>query len=121
MKIVRGSDSQAKQGTTFSGKATLTPMATAQEAGGMKLTVVNFEDGAVTNWHVHPGEQILYILEGQGRVGDEEKQWSVEPGDVIHIGPGERHWHGAAEGQNMCHISVTNVGPPVWEDHAPNL
>ncbi len=52
---------------------------------------------------------------------DEEKQWAVEPGDVIHIGPGERHWHGAAEGHNMTHISVTTVGSPIWEDHAPDL
>lgn len=121
MKIVRNSDGQSKQGTTFSGKATLTPMITAQQVGGMQLSVVEFEDGAVTNWHKHPGEQILYILEGKGRVGDEEKHWAVEPGDVIHIGPGERHWHGAAAGHNMCHISVTNVGSPIWEDHAPDL
>ncbi len=121
MKIVRSSDGQAKRGTTFSGKATLTPMVVAQQEGGVKLTMVTFEDGAVTNWHEHPGEQILYITEGKGRVGDEEKQWAVEPGDVIYIGPGERHWHGAAEGHNMTHISVTNVGPPIWEDHAPDL
>jgi quercetin dioxygenase-like cupin family protein len=121
MKIVRNSDGQPKQGSTFSGKATLAPMVRAQKEGGMGLTMVNFEDGAVTNWHTHPGEQILYVMSGKGRVGDEEAQWDVEPGDVIHFGPGERHWHGAAAGHNMCHISVTNVGPPVWEDHAPDL
>lgn len=121
MKIARSSDGQPKQGTTFSGKAMLAPMITAQQPGGLQLTVVNFEDGAVTNWHIHPGEQILYILEGKGRVGNEQSQWEVEPGDVVHIGPGERHWHGAAAGHNMCHISVTNVGSPTWEDHAPKL
>lgn len=121
MKIVRSSRGQARQGTTFSGKATLTGMVEAQQEGGVKLTMVTFEDGAVTYWHTHPGEQILYITAGKGRVGDEEKQWEVEPGDVIHIGPGERHWHGAAEGHNMTHISVTTVGSPIWEDHAPDL
>lgn len=121
MKIVKHSEGQARVGTTFSGKATLTPMMGAQEEGGVKLTLVNFEDGAVTNWHTHPGEQILYITAGKGRVGDEETQWEVEPGDVIHIGPGERHWHGAAEGHDMTHISVTTVGSPIWEDHAPDL
>jgi hypothetical protein len=26
----------------------------------------------------------------------------------------ERHWHGAAAGRSMTHLSVTNVGPPEW-------
>ncbi len=49
MKIVHSSDGQSKQGTTFSGKATLTPMVTAQQEDGVKLTMVSFEDGSVTN------------------------------------------------------------------------
>lgn len=121
MKVVRSSEGQSRRGSTFSGKATLTPMMGAQREGGVRLTMVDFENGAVTNWHTHPGEQILYITEGKGRVGDENNRWEVEPGDVIHIGPGERHWHGAAAGHNMTHISVTTVGPPIWEDHAPDL
>jgi 4-carboxymuconolactone decarboxylase len=73
----------------------------------------------VTNWHDHPGEQILYILEGRGRVGTAETHWEVGPGDVIYVGPGEKHWHGAVENGSMTHISVTDVGPPTWYDEAP--
>lgn len=121
MKVVRSTEGESKVGTTFSGKATLTPMMPAMQEGGVKLTMVTFEDGAVTNWHEHPGEQILYVTEGKGRVGDHDKQYEVSPGDVIHFGPGEQHWHGAAAGHNMTHISITTVGAPLWGDTAPDL
>ncbi|MEM7347552.1 MAG: cupin domain-containing protein, partial [Chloroflexota bacterium] len=92
---------------------------TAQTEGGATFALVTFEDGAVTFWHEHPGEQILYVVEGEGRVGDETEEFSIYPGDLIYTGPGERHWHGAAPGKSMTHISVTTVGPPIWDDHGP--
>ncbi|HUF36999.1 MAG TPA: cupin domain-containing protein [Anaerolineales bacterium] len=119
MQVVRKSYGKSWPGTTFTGKTTLTALLDRQEPGGMSLTIVTFEDGSVTNWHDHPGEQILYILSGQGRVGTAETRWQVGPGDVIYVPPGERHWHGAEEGHTMTHISVTNVGPPTWYEEAP--
>lgn len=120
MQVIRSEDGSSRPGTTFTGVTTLTSLLERQKPGGMSLTVVAFEDGSVTNWHDHPGEQILYILEGHGRVGTEDTQWEVRPGDVVYIGPGERHWHGAADGRSMTHISVTDVGPPTWYDEAPS-
>ena len=80
----------------------------------MSVSLVRFEDGARTNWHVHPGEQLLYILEGKGRAGTEGQEMVVKPGDLIYSPPGERHWHGAMPGQAMAHLSVTTVGAPEW-------
>jgi quercetin dioxygenase-like cupin family protein len=114
MKIVRGSEAKGEQGATFTGKTNLNRMLTAQQPGGMAVSVVHFEDGSRTHWHTHPGEQLLYILEGQGRVGTADEEFQVGPGDVVHAAPGERHWHGAAPGQSMTHLSVTTVGPPEW-------
>lgn len=119
MQIIRSDEGTPRDGTTFTGKATLTSMLGAQLNEGMRLTIVEFEDGAVTNWHDHPGEQILYILEGRCRAGNSEEQWELGPGEIIYVGPGEKHWHGAVEGQFMSHISVTTVGPPTWYDEAP--
>ncbi len=121
MKVVRSEEGQPRQGTTFRGEATLTTMLAAQQENGMSLTLVDFKDGAVTNWHEHPGEQILYILEGKGRVGNQDTEWEVGPGDIVYTGPGENHWHGAAAGHSMRHISITTVGSPLWHPHAPNL
>lgn len=113
MKVVRSGDISPRTGETFTGKVDLTRTLDHQ-AGGMGFSVVRFEDGARTHWHVHPGEQILYVLDGQGRVGTETEEYLVGPGDVIYAAPGEKHWHGAAPGQTMTHISVTTVGSPEW-------
>ena len=119
MQITRDGTGKSRIGTTFSGEATLTSLVTEQTPGGIKLSLVEFKDGAVTNWHTHPGEQILYILNGKGRVGDETEAWEVGPGDVIHIAAGENHWHGAAEGHDMSHLSLTNIGSPDWSNENP--
>ena len=114
MKIVRSNEGKIHQGTTFTNKTTLNRLLPAQQEKGIKLSLVTFEDGALTHWHEHPGEQILYVLEGEGRVGNEKEEVRVSPGDVIYTRPGERHWHGAAPGKSMTHITITNIGSPTW-------
>jgi quercetin dioxygenase-like cupin family protein len=114
MKIIRNDERPSSLGQTFTGKVTLERVIQAESENGATVSVVHFEDGARTNWHVHPGEQILYVLEGEGRVGTETEQYLIYPGDVVYEGPGVRHWHGAARGKNMTHISITNVGSPEW-------
>ncbi len=114
MKVVRGGEAKQEQGDTFTGETQLKRLLGAQEPGGMAVSLVHFEDGSRTHWHVHPGEQVLYVLDGQGRVGTAEEEMIVGPGDVVYAAPMERHWHGAAPGQSMTHLSVTNVGPPEW-------
>jgi quercetin dioxygenase-like cupin family protein len=114
MKVVRGEEVTQEQGSTFTGVTQLKRLLGAQQPGGIAVSLVHFEDGSRTHWHVHPGEQVLYVLDGQGRVGTAEEEMIIEPGDVVYAAPMERHWHGAAPGQSMTHLSVTNVGPPEW-------
>jgi quercetin dioxygenase-like cupin family protein len=114
MRVIRHDDGHPHVANTFTGTAGLYRLLDAQQPGGIALTVVRFEDGARTFWHTHPGEQVLYILEGRGRVGTAEEEFLLEPGDVVHTPPGEKHWHGAAPGSHMTHISITTVGPPDW-------
>ncbi|MGH2557490.1 MAG: cupin domain-containing protein [Thermomicrobiales bacterium] len=114
MKVVRKDEVAPRAGTTFTGKVDLTRTLELQQEGGMSLSVERFEDGARTHWHIHPGEQFLYVLEGEGRVGTETEEHVVGPGDVIYTTPGEKHWHGAVPGSTMTHVSVTSVGSPDW-------
>lgn len=116
MKIIRKSERSVSKGDTFTGDVMMERVLSPQAQGGLSLSVVNFTDGARTNWHIHPGEQVLYILEGDGRVGTADEQFDLQPGDVVHSAPGERHWHGAQPGKDMTHISVTNVGSPEWQE-----
>ncbi len=115
MKVVRAGEGRSEQGTTFTGQVRLDRLLSQQSAGGMSVSLVRFEDGARTHWHTHPGEQILYVLEGEGRAGAEgAEEQRLRPGDVVYSPPGERHWHGAAPGASMAHLSVTTVGSPEW-------
>lgn len=114
MKLVRSGEGTNETGRTFTGETTLRRVLAAQQSGGMGLSVVHFEDGARTHWHTHPGEQILYILDGEGRAGTETEEVALAPGDVLYAAPGERHWHGAAPERSMTHISITTVGSPAW-------
>ena len=114
MKVVRAGEAKQEQMGAFTGTTRLMRLLGAQQPGGMAMTLVHFEDGSRTHWHVHPGEQVLYVLEGQGRVGTVDEEVLIGPGDVVYAAPMERHWHGAAPGQSMTHLSVTNVGPAEW-------
>lgn len=68
---------------------------------------VTFETGARTLWHTHPAGQVLIVTAGCGRV----QRWGgpieeIRPGDVVLIGAGEKHWHGAAPTTAMTHIAI---------------
>jgi quercetin dioxygenase-like cupin family protein len=114
MKVVRGDEAKREQMGAFTGETRLMRMLGPQQPGGIAVSIVHFENGSRTHWHVHPGEQLLYILDGEGRVGTADEEYRVSPGDLVYAAPMERHWHGAAPGHDMTHISVTNVGPAEW-------
>jgi 4-carboxymuconolactone decarboxylase len=58
--------------------------------------MATFSEGGRTFWHRHHGEQVLYVVSGKGYVQkDGEEAQAIEPGDVVYVAPGERHWHGA--------------------------
>jgi quercetin dioxygenase-like cupin family protein len=40
----------------------------------------------------------------------------LEPGDVIHVGPGEWHFHGATASTPLVHVAVNVGGSPEWGD-----
>ncbi|MDA0263697.1 MAG: cupin domain-containing protein [Chloroflexi bacterium] len=70
-------------------------------------SVVNFERGATTGWHVHKSDQILVVTAGNGIVANESGQQEIHVGDVVHILEGENHWHGAKADSYMSHITIT--------------
>jgi quercetin dioxygenase-like cupin family protein len=52
----------------------------------------------------------LIVTAGVGWV----QEWSgqrqpIQPGDVIWIPPGVKHWHGATATNRMSHIAITNA------------
>lgn len=68
---------------------------------------VTFAPGAHTAWHTHPLGQTLVVTRGRGYV----QQWGrpaerFGPGDVVWIGPGIKHWHGAGPDEAMTHVAL---------------
>jgi quercetin dioxygenase-like cupin family protein len=78
---------------------------------------VYFEPGARSNWHTHPGGQILIITDGEGyqQVEGQPRQ-TMRKGDVVKCPPGVRHWHGATENSSLSQMYVipTEKGIVTW-------
>jgi len=77
---------------------------------------VRFAPGARSDWHSHPGGQVLYVVEGTARVQTEGGDViEAGPGDAVHAPAGELHWHGATPDGPMVHLSITHLGATEWE------
>lgn len=81
----------------------------------MLLANVTFEPGCRNNWHIHKassgGGQILLCTTGCGWYQEEGKEAvSLEPGTVIKIPTGVKHWHGAKADSWFAHIAIEVPG-----------
>jgi quercetin dioxygenase-like cupin family protein len=76
----------------------------------LRLTLVRFKAGGRTKWHSHSFEQGLVIMEGKGVVATEAAEHVVEPGDVVIVPAGEKHWHGGTASTAMAHFSIVTPG-----------
>ncbi len=104
--------------TNFTGVAWLNRLVPDDTIFNCPVGNVTFEPGARTNWHKHPGGQILLVTEGQGYYQERGKPVQlIKKGDVIKIGPGVEHWHGATPESSLTHIAIspdTNKGSVIW-------
>lgn len=99
----------------FTGEVWFGPMSRPPDPAGLLVLGVQFAPGSRTDWHRHPGGQVLYVVAGAGRVGNAAgERVSVAPGDVVTVPPGEVHWHGAASDAPMVHLSLTTGGLTEW-------
>ena len=105
----------------FTGSVRIDPLVNPPEPSRVSLAQVTFEPGARTAWHTHPFGQTLIITTGSGWVQREgENKVNIHPGDVVYIGPGEKHWHGATAITAMTHIAIQeklNGSPVDWMEH----
>ncbi|OZG41426.1 cupin [Aeromonas sp. A35_P] len=75
---------------------------------GLIVANVTFEPGCRNFWHIHhKGGQILLVTGGRGWYQEAGKPAQpLTPGDVVHIAPGTKHWHGAAKDSWFAHVAV---------------
>jgi quercetin dioxygenase-like cupin family protein len=102
----------------FAGTAYLQMMGARDTALHASFGHVTFEPKARTNWHSHPGGQILFITKGRGYYQAKgEPARLLHEGDVVEIPRNVEHWHGAAPDSEFAHIAVslnTDDGGAVW-------
>ena len=107
---------QSGEPTSFTGTTHIQSVVSSE--GPVAVARVTFEKGARTFWHVHSGEQVLYFLEGRGRVQVRgEQPVDASEGDIVRIPAGAEHWHGAhpEEEHRMRHLAIT-FGRVTWLD-----
>jgi len=76
---------------------------------------VTFEPGCRNHWHIHHaskgGGQMLLVTAGRGYYQEWGKPaQELRPGDVVHILPEVKHWHGAAPDSAFQHLAVEVPG-----------
>lgn len=94
----------------FTGTAKVEMLFVAKEPLRASAGLVTFEQGARTHWHTHPLGQTLVVTAGIGRV----QRWGgpieeIRTGDVVHIPPGVKHWHGASPTSGMTHMALSEA------------
>jgi quercetin dioxygenase-like cupin family protein/alkylhydroperoxidase/carboxymuconolactone decarboxylase family protein YurZ len=92
----------------FTGTAWVYMMITPDDVYNSSIGNVIFEPGARTNWHKHPGGQILLVTDGKGFYQEKGKPAQIiQKGDVVRIPPNTEHWHGASQGSSLTHIAIS--------------
>lgn len=109
-RIVRAGEGATRQAPAdwFTGAVWQDQVFVPEEPSRLRVTRVTFTPGGRTNWHTHAVGQVLYVLSGAGRYQIEgEALHEILPGDTVVIPPHVKHWHGAAPGQMMCHLALS--------------
>ncbi|ADZ84890.1 cupin domain-containing protein [Cellulosilyticum lentocellum] len=117
----------------FSGASFLNPL-TEYGKCPVFLANVTFEPGCRNNWHIHHadkgGGQILVCTAGKGWYQEWGKPaQELNPGDVVYIASGIKHFHGSQKDSWFSHIAVECPGEncsngwlePVTDEQYDNL
>lgn len=82
----------------------------------LRVTAVTFEMGAVNRPHRHTTDQVLIATSGTGFVATDQERYPLEPGDIVFVPAGMRHWHGANLDTTLTHLSILTPGHTEIED-----
>ena len=98
-------------GDYFVGQSYLAPVSTEQ----IPIYNVTFEPSCRNNWHIHHaksgGGQMLICIGGRGYYQEWGKEArELNPGDVVNIPAGVKHWHGAAKDSWFAHLAIEIQG-----------
>ena len=97
----------------FTGTVRIDPLYAANNAMRSSGGSVTFEPGSRSHWHIHPVGQVLVVTAGVGLTQEWGKPiQEIRAGDVVICPAKIKHWHGAAPGSAMTHISICEETEP---------
>jgi quercetin dioxygenase-like cupin family protein len=109
MEIKRNGTRPSARGPAehFTGTVRIDPLFESSAPARASAAYVTFEPCARSDWHTHPLGQTLIVTFGCGL----HQRWGgpveeIGPGDVVTVGPDEKHWHGASPVAAMTHIAI---------------
>jgi len=111
------SDTRSRPKSRKAGAAELVEIHKGDATFPFKVASVAFAPGKRLDWHKDPAGQILIVTEGSGYYQERGKpKQVVRRGDVITVGPGVEHWHGAASEIGVTQIVITPSSefPTAW-------
>ena len=74
MKVITGGDRSSTYGGLFTGQVDLEMLNETASEEEPDTAFVHFREGAATNWHHHPGGQLLFLVKGRGRVATKDTE-----------------------------------------------
>ena len=120
MKVITGGDRSSTYGGLFTGQVDLEMLNETASEEEPDTAFVHFREGAATNWHHHPGGQLLFLVKSRGRVGTKDTEEVIlEEGHLVVAPPNEAHWHGAVPNTDCTMLAIT-WGTTCWHDEAPH-
>jgi quercetin dioxygenase-like cupin family protein len=107
VNVIRDLDTLPAPEDVVDGPASFELVTAAEAPSRVEVLHVHFGPGARTRWHTHPLGQTLVVTEGRGWVQSRgSAPQALEVGDVVHVQPGEEHWHGARNDSAMAHLAI---------------
>ena len=101
----------------FIGDVWFAPLVAEDSLNQNAVGSVTFTPGARTNWHFHPGGQILLAISGTGYYQEKGSPITIlHKGDVAKCPPNIPHWHGASPDDEFVQVAITGrqKGPTEW-------
>ena len=102
---------------THTGDIWLNELSAGDSTFDPSIAFATYAPGAKLDWHIHPGGQVLLIMQGSGYYQEKGKAARlVHKGDVIRSAPGVEHWHGATPHSGFTYLAVTPIqkGKTIW-------
>jgi len=78
-------------------------------APNFEMRYFSLSGDIATDWHNHPWEHQVFVIEGKGKFKTIDKEVELSPGSAVFVAPGEQH-HFICAGNQFDFICVVPKG-----------